>query len=343
MLLKDKIKDFLKTKKDGSLYHRESRELEFKEQFNFAGLGEYFRDFAAFANNIGGFIIFGVTNSPRKLKGLTEKSINQFEKIDPEKISGYLLEIFDPEIVWEQEIYTIKEKQFGIFYISPSRQKPVIAKKNAGKDQIIKSGEIYYRYGGRTDKIQFSELYGIIQKRLELQNKNWKELIAKIAKIGPSNAAILDAEKGIIEKNKNQVLVIDERILDKIQFVKEGKFSEEEGSKTLKLIGDVHPISSVEVVKIQEKHLTDFYPLSAMEMVEELRKRIPTVRQNKIWDIIKENGLKNNTNYSAYNFRNKTQEKKYRENGVVPSGIPSIYNYNAVNFIEKVIRNEQKL
>ena len=44
--------------------------------------------------------------------------------------------------------------------------------------------------------------------------------------------------------------------------------------------------------------------------------------------------------YSAYNFRNKKQEDKYKENGVVPSVTPSIYNQNAVEFIAKVLKNE---
>ena len=50
----NEIKQLLKVKSDGCLYHRESQTLEFKEAFNFAGLAEYFRDFAAFANSKGG-------------------------------------------------------------------------------------------------------------------------------------------------------------------------------------------------------------------------------------------------------------------------------------------------
>ena len=47
------------------LFHREGQCLEFKEQFNLAGLADYFRDFAAFSNNRGGDLIFGVTDTPR--------------------------------------------------------------------------------------------------------------------------------------------------------------------------------------------------------------------------------------------------------------------------------------
>ena len=36
-MLLDEIKNLLSLRKDGSLYHRESQTLEFKESFNIAG------------------------------------------------------------------------------------------------------------------------------------------------------------------------------------------------------------------------------------------------------------------------------------------------------------------
>jgi len=70
--------------KGETLFHREGQELEFKEQFNLAALADYFRDFAAFANNRGGHLIHGIKDAPRTRTGLSEKSIEQFKKIDPE-------------------------------------------------------------------------------------------------------------------------------------------------------------------------------------------------------------------------------------------------------------------
>lgn len=55
--------------RDERLYHREGQELEFKERFKLAGLAEYFQDFAAFANNQGGYLIFGIKDSPRIIPG----------------------------------------------------------------------------------------------------------------------------------------------------------------------------------------------------------------------------------------------------------------------------------
>ena len=75
----------------------------------------------------------------------------------------------------------------------------LICKKDEA--DILKNGEIYFRYGGRTQKIQYAELEAIINRRIEQQNIHWMDLVSKIAKSGPQNAAILDVEKGLIEKN----------------------------------------------------------------------------------------------------------------------------------------------
>ena len=98
MIEAEKIRESLREKPNGQLHHREGQELEFKEQFNLARFAEYFRDFAAFANNRGGYLVCGVSDSSRVATSLSEKSIDQFERIDPEQITGFLLEIFAPVI-----------------------------------------------------------------------------------------------------------------------------------------------------------------------------------------------------------------------------------------------------
>ena len=55
------------------------------------------------------------------------------------------------------------------------------------------------------------------------------DLMKKIAKSGPQNAAILDVEKGIIEKDKAQILVIDDELTKSIKWIKEGNFNEKLG------------------------------------------------------------------------------------------------------------------
>lgn len=228
------IAEFLKLKDDGNLFHRESQYLEFKESFNFAGLADYYRDFAAFANNKGGYLIFGVKDRPkRELVGLSAKATEQFDKLDPETVSGHLLDLFSSNIVWEHEIYKLDKMTFGVFYIHEATLKPVISKRDEGRELILKNGEIYFRYGGRTQKIQFAELEIIINKRIEKNSNQWLDLIQKIGKSGPQNAAVLDSEKGIIEKGDSKIFVVDEELLRGFQLIREGEFSEKNGAKTL--------------------------------------------------------------------------------------------------------------
>lgn len=322
------------------LFRREGQQLEFKEQFNFAGLADYFRDFAAFANNRGGHLIFGIKDIPHIPIGLSVSSKEQFEKIDPATITGYLLEIFSSDIAWEQDLIKKHGKYFGYFYIHEANVKPIIAKKDEGKEQIIKNGEVYYRYGGRTQKIQFAELENIINKRIEQNNLEWMNVVSKIGKAGPQNAAILDTERGIIERDDSQVLVLDETLLEKLKFVKEGEFTEGKGDSTLQLIGDILPINKIEVIKKIKEDLFKEYPFSATELVEKVKEKLPIVLQNKIWDAIKENDIKAyRGTYSTYVFRNNNQKDDYITNGKLPKTIPSIYNQAAVDFLIKVLRS----
>ena len=337
-MIERKLVEELVRLKGKTLFHREGQELEFKEQFNLAGLADYFRDFAAFANNRGGYLIHGIKDSPRTRTGLSASSIDQFEKIDPEKISGFLLEIYSSDIRWEQALYKFGGASIGVFRIYEATVKPVIAKKNEGKEQIIKNGEVYYRYGGRTQKIQSAELENIINKRVEENNKQWLGLMSKIGKAGPQNAAILDTEKSLIEKDDTRVLVLDDELADKLKFIKEGEFVEKDGATALKLVGDVVPIDKVEIVQKVKENLTKAYPLSALELVSEVQSKYPGAKQGEIWAAIADNGMKSNPDYSAYNFRNKKQEDNFKASGVLPAALPSIYNENAVELLVKVLK-----
>ena len=338
MIEKENITNLLATRDDGTVYHRESQTLEYKESFNFAGLAEYFRDFAAFANNKGGYIIFGVKDRPRReLLGISASSKDQFDKLDPEKITGFLLEDFSGNISWEHDVIEINHKTFGVFKILEAETKPIICKKD--ESGVIKNGEIYFRYGGRTQKIQYAELESIIMHRIERQTEQWMDLMKKIAKSGPQNAAVLDIEKGVIEKDKAQILVIDDELTKSIKWIKEGSFNEKAGAPALKLVGEVQPVDTVEIIKKERSNKLKDYPLSARELAEKIKEK-SGISSNLVWRTIQENGIKSNPDYSSYNFRNKRQEEAYEQSGVIASGTPSIYKISAVDFIINIIRNE---
>lgn len=78
-----------------------------------------------------------------------------------------------------------------------------------------------------------------------------------------------------------------------------------------------------------------------MELYEEVKSALPSAGQNEIWQAIKDNGIKHNPDYSAYNFRNKKQEDYYNETGKLPVATPSIYNERAVDFVVKLLKNQE--
>ena len=95
------------------LISRENSRLEFKESFNLGSADEYAKTAAAFANTQGGYIVFGMKDSPRQLVGL--KTAN-FESFDPAKLSNALNERFSREIYWESHFTIQRGLKIGIFY-----------------------------------------------------------------------------------------------------------------------------------------------------------------------------------------------------------------------------------
>lgn len=321
-----------------ALDDRESEELEFKEQFSLAGLSDYYKSFAGFANNRGGYLVYGIQNSPRIPVGLRKKSLDQFKRIDPQRITRDLLEVFSTNIQWEQAEVKTDNKTFGVFRIHEATTKPIIAKKTDGRNQSIKDGEIYYRYAGRTQKIQYAELEAIIQGRIQETIDQWMDLMSKIAKIGPQNVTLFDTAKRSLETNDNTILTIDEKLMEKIELIKSEKFSMNDG-EALEVVGDIRPIFGV-IQEVKENLLTE-YPFSATEVAKTVKDQLPEISRNKVWETIKNENMKNNEEYSVYNFRNKKQEDLYKETGKLPGGTPSIYNNKAIQFIIATLKNQE--
>ncbi len=243
------------------LISRENNSLEFKEAFGFGSLGKYIRTAAGFANARGGYIVYGIGRSPHRLLGMKGDS---FDKLDPEKLTHYLNEHFDPSLEWEQHIHELDGKAFGLIYIHESQNKPVICKKTADDAKHLKEGEIYYRYRGRTQTIRYAELKELIDERRKREQLLWFRHLKEIARIGIADAALFDLRTGTV-KGAGGNLVIDESLIPQLAFIRDGEFNETKGKPTLKLIGSVEIAGSatksgtgkVQVVKTRGIRATD--------------------------------------------------------------------------------------
>ncbi|EKE22148.1 MAG: hypothetical protein ACD_7C00039G0010 [uncultured bacterium] len=270
---------------------RESGWLEFKESFNWNSRDKYAKSMAAFANNKGGFIVFGVKDKPRDFVGL--QSCN-FETIDESKITEYLNSVFSPEILFEKFLITVQSKNVGILYVHQSNVKPIVCLKYDGD---LKEAEIYYRYNARSEKMKYPEIKILLDIIKEDERKNWMEHFEKISKIGPANVAIMDIVGGEVS-GRGGTLMIDRKLVPKLKFISEGRFKEG-GKPVLKLIGDVKPVSAIAksknigggvritndpsapMIRLEEEDiLRKKYPLSYNELITELIKRYKNFVRN---------------------------------------------------------------
>ena len=92
MTHEEKVKNTLSSfTASGTLKSRESNTIEFKESFNKGNTAKYAKTMAAYANNRGGYIIFGVKDNPRTVVGLTN---NNFDNLNQEQFKrksvGYI-------------------------------------------------------------------------------------------------------------------------------------------------------------------------------------------------------------------------------------------------------------
>jgi hypothetical protein len=285
---------------------RESGWIEFKESFNWGSKDEYAKSIAAFANNKGGYIVFGVKDKPRDLIGLQS---NNFDATDEAKITAYLNSSFAPEIIFEKFVISIKTKTVGILHIHKAQIKPIVCLKNDGK---LKEADIYYRYNARSEKIKYPELKTLFDLIKEEERRCWMTLMEKISKIGPTNAAIMDILGGEIT-GTGRTLVVDKKLIPKLRFINRGSF-QEGGKPTLKLIGDVKPItiftrsfknSSLDAVQItddpnaptirveEEKILKENYPFNYKDLVKTLSERYVDFKQDPSFHTLRKEFVKN--------------------------------------------------
>jgi Putative DNA-binding domain len=253
------INQILQTDARGYVKSRESTKLDFKQSFNWGSAAEYTRTMAAFANNQGGYLIFGVKDSPRSIVGL---SGDAFENLTSEKISEFMKSHFSTAVDYEFESLDLNGKKIGWLYTRPSSLRPIICTSNSGKD--LKDGVIYYRNGARSEAITSSHLQQMLEEQRQKDGDRWMSLFKNASKIGVENAAVLSLEDGVVSAPGGTV-IIDEKIMDDIKFIREGEFDEKKGAPTLRIIGNVSSDGTAKVVeKVVDPDIK--YPLTISEV-----------------------------------------------------------------------------
>jgi hypothetical protein len=244
----------------GHLTKRESYDLEFKQAFHYGdSLHDYVRSLVGMANNRGGRIIFGVQDSPRIPVGLNN---DKFDKLDPTKLNAIILEYFSSDISYSIDSIEWKGKTFGILKVTEARVKPIICRK--AQKNILREGAIYYRYRGETKEIKYPELSSLMDNEREKEKRLWMEHIQKIGSVGPSHIHILDTASAEMNVGSSTIL-IDSAVIDKIKFIREGHFVEDNAAPALKLVGDISGVLDTDRIIYAESA----YPYTAIHVQAE--------------------------------------------------------------------------
>ena len=216
----------------------ESDDVEWKLSYNWNSRAEYGRVMASFANNRGGYILFGIHPQTREVVGIRQ---GMLERRDPADYSQFLNQHLVPAMRWERREFEFAGKTIGVIYTWTSSEKPVICTQNAGN--ALKEAEIYHRYVGVTRRIGYSELAALFREREKRIEERWRQTMRRIADGGIENIALMNTLTGHVE-GPGGTFLIDEELVKKLSFIREGEFSERQGSLTLKLIGQLESVAS---------------------------------------------------------------------------------------------------
>jgi hypothetical protein len=223
---------------DWKLFGGETDRVECKLSFRMTPehrFAEVVKSIAGMANNKGGMILFGVRDGTLAIEGLAD---DEFQRTDPAAINRTLVGALVPVPHVTKSVVKFGAKTIGVLTIEPHQDAPVIALKMMGHD--VKEGCIYYRYVGETRTIKPGELRQILALR---EQRAIADFTRRMMGVATGAQATFDLATGEV-KGTAGAFVIDEALLPRLQFIKEGDFSEAKGAPALRLVGDVQPIDN---------------------------------------------------------------------------------------------------
>lgn len=262
----------------GKVKSRESSTVEFKESFSKNSTAKYAKTMAAYSNNRGGYLIFGVKDNPRTIVGLKN---DNFENLNQEQFSEVINSLFAPAMEWDCGTFTldipvsddtdgVQALKIGWIYTSEAEYKPIVAQKlNDGEK--IHSGDVYYRYRARSEKIKFAEMNHIIEERIAKEREGLLKLFEVIRENKTANLGIVNYSNGKISTPYGVDVSFDRKlvtqVLKKAKFIKEGSFSETDGIPVIKVTGN---IDLAEEVPVPEGNPDETHPYIQRQLAEKL-------------------------------------------------------------------------
>lgn len=221
---------------------------------------------AAFANNQGGYILFGIKDSPREIKGVNP-AFNDFKQ---EKFTESLNSLFSPKIIWECGTVDIDGLLIGYICTEEALFKPVISLRLESLEKIV-SGDVFCRYRGRSEKNKYLEMNRIIEERAKKERDQILKLMETIRKSDTTNLGIINYNNGRFSTPYGTDIAVDKKlvmqVLRKAKYIKKGSFDETDGIPVLKVTGNIDLAEEIPVPDIEPDVQ---YPYIQKQMADKL-------------------------------------------------------------------------
>jgi hypothetical protein len=234
----EKARALFRKSKNGrwSLTGGEQESCECKRDFDPKKMTAIVRAVAALANNKGGYIFFGVSDGDFEVEGIE----GEFSQTDIVKIVEKVKAHLSPTpTVSAKEIIDFDGLLVGFLHVGKHPSPPVIVYRDGDG---LNEGEILFRYPGQSSRIKFGDLRAMLDERDRLAQSALAHAAGRIADIGTRHAMILDTNRNVLEDGMHSIL-IDQKLAENLKFIKEGEFDEKIGAPTLKLVGEVAPVT----------------------------------------------------------------------------------------------------
>lgn len=299
---------------------RERNDLEYKESFGAGSFWKYAKTMAAFANNKGGYILFGIKDKPRKIKGVN----SAFHDFQQEVFTDYLNSNYSPEIIWETgEVKFSEDISIGFIYTHESINKPVVSLKNDTANKI-NSGDVFYRYRARSERIKYPEMRAIIEERIKKEREQILKLIETIRRSDTTNLGIVNYSNGHFSTPDGADVAVDKKlimqVLKKAKYIKSGSFDENGGRPVLKVTGN---IDLAEEIPVPDIDINKQYPFIQKDLAKKL-----SIKTNKLYALI-------------WHFNMKGQKKFHYESSPYKSLVTHQFSELAATFLQEELIKHQ--
>ena len=199
--------------KDLIYYQEEDKRVDYKETIeqedwkNEKQWLELTKDFMAFANTEGGYLIFGVEDSNFDIVGICDDLLSKLTetKIILDKINRYVRPEFTD--IRSRE-FEIEDSSIVVVYVPQSLGKTHVVTKEGSffypngseKEIVLRPGDIYVRRTATNHVVSPEELDEIINRRIEFYREKLFDRISRISKVSPDRLikAEEESEKGEI-------------------------------------------------------------------------------------------------------------------------------------------------